>query len=104
MTSKTHTEAKVGAQATYCIGSDRYPLTVVAVHRGGLEIEAQYDEAKAAEGHNYFGDQKWHISRDETGHTERFTWKRSLGCYAPKGDGSGRLHLGRWEFYQDPSF
>lgn len=99
----TYTETQVGDHATYLIGSDRYPVTVVAVHRNGRSLDVQFDTATPNGGHSYYGHQRYMITRNPKGRIERFNWKPTWGMYTqPRG--CGHLSLGTWSSYSDPSF
>ena len=43
--------------ATLCVGSDRYPLTIV--EKSAKTLKAKHDLFKMAEGGDWFGNQIW---------------------------------------------
>ncbi len=98
---------EVGMPATLCIGSDRYPGTVIEVRSDGKKIVVQTDEFKAGPGHEYFGNQKWITVRNENGPTTKFSLRKN-GRWLPEGDDlhsrGTYLSLGHASAYQDPSF
>lgn len=80
----------VGKAATYCIGSDRYPCTIVAVSKTGAKLTLREDR--------WLGEGKFEAAtgRERTAHRN--------------GDGgynvgrSGDLTIGVRDAYRDPSF
>lgn len=88
-----------GTPATICIGSDRYPATVVKVSPSGKTITVRDDIATFVGHDGSFGVQKWTFSPDPKGRETTFRltkrgWTR--GCY--------RLVLGERDRYDDPHF
>jgi len=98
-------ELAVGVGATLCVGSDRYPYTVIDFTSSGKTITVVGDNytADKAGGHDYFGTQKWIITPAVPGTSlvVKARWSRRMGCYQIKGT---RLHVGKRDAYQNPSF
>jgi hypothetical protein len=63
---------KIGTHGCYSIGSDAYPVTVIAVSKSGKKITVQYDSfvGDKENGHDYFGTQVWRFERNENGRIE----------------------------------
>ena len=114
---------KVGDGVTERVGSDRYGSTVTYVSPTGKTLRYTHDKATAAEGHEYYGLQKYdHTSVEErsycqmhgedcdqkqddcwvrtNAHTAKWSPKR--GVFVPVGAKSA-LTPGR-RTYSDPSF
>lgn len=102
---------KVGDGVTWGVGSDRYAATVTRVSASGKTIWFTDDEYRAAEGHQYYGSQKYEYESvpemeyvDPMGETRsnvksaRWNAKRNVFVYFGRAVGSGR------HAYQDPSF
>ena len=100
---------EVGMGATMCVGSDRYPATIIEVefNADGLvkTIAVQEDSAKTIGGkwpnldYEYHPNPKGNIvyySMRKTGRFKQKGWPlRSPG---------GRIGIGHRRYYQDPSF
>jgi hypothetical protein len=83
----------VGMGCTYSIGSDQYPVTIVAIERNGRAIVVTRDRAV---GPNMF------LVNPE-GKRETFTL-RGTGRYQGKGNNYTWLTLGRRTYSLDPGF
>lgn len=115
----------VGMGATYSIGSDSYPLTVVAVEgvKGKRKITCTYDNYRATKNSDYYGHQSYLYTSTtlEEGRKQYFQEKdclhqgdNFLNSYRPAhlNQVSGRLnkvnygciHLGEKEAHKDPHF
>lgn len=82
--------------ATYDIGSDRYPYTVVGVVGDqGRTLLAQRDRTR--------GIGVFLVDVDDDREPERFTLRKD-GRYRSAGRDHGTLWIGRRELYLDPSF
>jgi hypothetical protein len=79
---------EIGMPATYCVGSDRYAMTVVAIKRNGRTVEARH--GKPDESIPYRA-------------AKAFTLRKN-GRYILQGCESGTLALGVAVDYLDPSF
>jgi len=80
----------IGMGATYAIGTDRHPMTIVAID--GERIGAAFDTAYGAGVFDPALDgepQRWFVP--------------SYGTYRLENARFGRLELGRRDFYQDPT-
>ena len=89
----------VNTPATICIGSDRYPATVVKVSPSGKTVRVREDHATRVDNRGYTEMQDWTFSPDPEGRemTFRFTKRGwTQGCY--------RLVVGRRDRYNDPHF
>lgn len=93
---------KVGDGATFGIGSDRYPYSVVEVNATGTVLVIQCDNFTGGAAHDYFGDQKWVFSPNKNGDKKTIKWHR--GKWIISGDKSGGINIGKRDAYQDPSF
>lgn len=82
----------VGMGATYSIGSDDYPMTIVDVSRNGKLVIAQKDQARGSL-----------FVPDDEGVQMAFTL-RSDGQYLLRGKRYGSLHVGRRFYNLNPSF
>lgn len=91
-----------GLHCTYNIGSDRYPGTLIKISRKKTVLHVQLDKFEAGTGHDYYGSQKWIITRNPDGDVLKFVWSDLAGTY--RHHGTGCLTLGNWEAYQDPYF
>lgn len=97
---------EVGMGATYGIGSDSYAYTIVEVSENKRTVKVQADEAKAQEGSDYYGDQKYDYTPNPKARIRTFTLRKS-GRYYEKGCEMGRggsLTIGFRRTYRDPSF
>ncbi len=95
----------VGLGATYCIGSDRYPYTIVEVPNHKTVVVAR-DRRRAQRGHKGGEDQGYVYIPNADADRETFTLRKN-GCWCPQGQGmrgAGHLLLGEREAYMDPCF
>jgi len=99
------TTPQIGTHGCYSIGSDAYPVTIVAVSKSGRKITVQYDNyfGDKENGHDYFGSQVWRFERNENGRVESFNWSEKRQKYQGR-DGCGRVSLNGWYAKQDPGF
>ena len=96
----------VGMGATVGIGSDCYPYTIVSVSENLKTVIIQKDNYKPAKGYEYYGNQVYEFTPNETGSIEVWTL-RNHGRYVRKGDKKGDgyyLTIGERRAYSDPSF
>lgn len=95
----------VGMGATYYIGSDRYPYTIIAVNKTGKTICVQRDKATPAEGYDYYSKQVYNYTPNLLGDIEVYTLRKN-GRFYRQGETSkyGCLVIGKRNQYQDPSF
>ncbi len=95
----------VGMGATYCIGSDCYPYTVVEVI-SQKKIVVTGDEYKPAVGFEYYGNQIYDYTPQPNGHRKVLTLRKN-GRWIPQGSpmkGSCGFAIGSKRAYRDPSF
>jgi len=86
---------------TYCIGSDRYAVTVVRL-QGTTIVWTRWDKHKRTDRNGQSEDQ-WYVHvPNPDGHLQKFTLRRD-GAWR-EARGAGRLYLGERDTYQDPSF
>lgn len=97
-------EYPVGTPGFYNIGSDTYPVTIVAKVGATYWVRHEKFVGDKKAGHNYFGNQKWKITQNPHGRVEEVVWKPARKCYGIKGSTCGYVHFGEWRAYQDPSF
>lgn len=107
----------VGMGCTVSVGSDSNAATIIAVFelkKGGYGVKVQYDHATPAEGHDYYGVQKYTYKPNPKGRTQMFRqdgseWRESE--FSKKTDrlvwckqSSYRLSVGERRSHSDPSF
>lgn len=96
---KTPEEIRVGMGGTYCIGSDRYPVTVIEVVRANKVI-VQFDNFKIESATDGYGIPESYTP-NPNGATYEVT-KRKVG-WKVKGT-EHPVHLGQRNAYRDPHF
>jgi hypothetical protein len=89
--------------ATLGVGSDCYPYTILT--QTERKITAQRDNFRAAEGSDWYSNQKWDITPNPNATVETFTLRKN-GKWSKVGDSMNGCHLcpGHRRVYQDPSF
>jgi hypothetical protein len=99
MTNKTL--PVIGTPGFYSVGSDIYPCTVVRVTKTRIYVR----DAKrwVVEGSVQDGTAVYAFEADSNGRELTFTL-RDCGAYRERGCNHGRLHLGEYRAYMDPSF
>lgn len=93
---------KLDEGVSMCIGSNRYPGTVIGITKSGKTVTVQEDDAhlENQDGLGVFGNQRYRIERNEKGIVRVFRYHRSKdGFYA---DGM-RLNASRSAYF-DPHF
>jgi hypothetical protein len=94
----------IGDLATYYIGSDCYPYTVVAISKTGYKVTLQARKARRVDSNGYGGEQRWITVEDPEGATMTAT-RRKDGRYRSTGATYyGRVAFGSARMYQDPCF
>jgi len=93
----------VGELATYGIGSDQYPYTVIEVSKSGHRVTLQARKSRRVDSNGYSENQRWITVEDPNGETMVVT-RRGDGSYAPKGKKCGYITFGDAGSYLDPSF
>ena len=89
----------VGQGGSFSVGSDRYPVTVVAVT--AKTVKFQEADAAPAEGHNYFGAQKYTFSPNTNSRVETARWSAKRGGWVSAGR---RVSFTGYSKYSDPHF
>lgn len=117
--SKRHMEnmmdITIGMGATMCVGSDRYPFTVMQTEeiKGKMHVVLQADSYKRIDKNGLSEDQDWAYETNPNGRmvvlrqTEK-AWEEIIknpqtGRWK-KTKGSAHYYLGQREAYQDPCF
>jgi len=93
----------IGDGATYFVGSDRYPYTIVEISKTGKTVKVQRDNAKNTVA---WPDQEWKFTANPDAPIETLT-KRSDGAYRQKGTRKCRgvgWNLNGRDKYLNPSF
>jgi hypothetical protein len=93
--------AKEGDPATLQVGSDSYPYTVIEVWKGGRQIVLQACDCKRGPKFDFYNNQNWIITPDENGRTIKANYAPKRGRYFSEGS---PVYIGRYRYYQDPSF
>ncbi len=88
----------IGTGCSICVGSDRYPATVVAVK--GKRVGVQYDDYHCVSGSAHNGSGVYEYTQNTNGAIVWFS-KRKNGVYR-RVKGSTPLWIGRREYYYDP--
>ena len=97
---------EVGGLATYGIGSDSYPYTVIEVSASGHTVVLQERSSKPTKDSDYFGDQRYVTYENPEGSTmvaTRRKTKRGV-TYRPKGSKCGTVTFGVVRKHTDPHF
>ena len=101
------TTPKVGMGVTQCIGSDRYPFTVIEVSENLKTVVIQLDTYSRTDSNGLSESQEYEFSRNSDGEKITLTLRKN-GCYVQKGQpmrGSGYFYrIGTRSAYRDPSF
>ena len=96
---------EVGMGATYVVGSDRYPYTIVEVSKSGNRITVQSDREYAAEGYNYYSNQVFTYTPNTDGSLHILSYRKKNNVWREVGKKSSLyFYIGERRFYQDPSF
>jgi len=95
---------KVGQGATYSIGSDRYPYTVIEVS-SPTRVVVQADYYRRTDNNGFSESQTYEYTHNPSAFQTIVT-RRKDGVWRKKGDtkGGGRFSLHGRNAYQDPSF
>lgn len=93
----------VGELATYCIGSDRYPYTVIEVSASGHRVVVQGRKRRRVDNNGLGGAQRYITTENPEGDTMVVT-RRKDGRYRPKGSKVGYVFFGEADCYSDPHF
>lgn len=91
----------VGTRASYSVGSDRYPCTVIAVSPSGHRITVR--EVRVTEW-TAFPESRGAAFEDDGKGKEMVFTRRANGRYRHAGWKFGGISFGEWGAYQDPSF
>lgn len=90
---------EVGQGATLAVGSDRYPYFITRISPSGKHIEIQRADYKAAEGSDYFMNQKWDITPSPDGGKETIRMHKDGYWYTA---GGNMVFPGYADRYEDP--
>lgn len=101
MTTLPVTLPLVGTRASYSVGSDRHPCTVVAVSPSGHRITVR--SVRVTEWTAYPDSHGVAFEDDGLGEEMTFT-RRANGRYRHAGWNFGGISFDGWGAYQDPSF
>lgn len=103
MTTTPYTPV-VGDPATYSVGSDAYPATVVAVSKSGHRVTLQDDDWKVTSGTVQDGSATYSYTPNPRAAT-RVATRRADGKYRLAGwERGGFVGFGTRRMYRDPSF
>lgn len=91
---------RVGDPATECVGSDRYPYTVVAVSPSGKTIKAQQDREVFVKGSEADGSAEYVYERNPKSAVREYRLDKN-GVYRHFGT---PLIVGHRRYYRDPSY
>ena len=99
---------EVGMGATYEIGSDCYPYTIVEViNEKTIVVQEDKYEADSSDGkYDYYSNQKYTYKPNLDASKKVYTLRKN-GCWIKKGEKMrnwGILHIGHRNAYSDPSF
>lgn len=103
MHNETVITPEVGMGATYCIGSDRYAVTVVKV-QGTTIVWTRQDKTTRVDKNGYGENQRYINVPNPEGQLQKFTLRRNGTWRAAGRSNSGYLQLGERRTYQDPAF
>ena len=120
MSTETRTKPEVGMGATYSIGSDSYPYTVVSVGLGKdgqpSTVEVRGCDYRATANSNFYGNQEYTYTEREGAAVEVWKWdakndrwrrttKNDNGrqVWAGPARGSGHLYIGERRARFNPS-
>lgn len=101
---KNETTPEVGMGATYGVGSDCYPYTIVEI-LSPRRIVVQADSYTALPGNDPFSEnQSYEYFRNPQGHLVTLSLRKN-GRWVPVGQSNyGGFAIGHRRFYQDPCF
>lgn len=97
---------EVGMGATCHIGTDRYPLTVIEVHRDGKELVLQADSYTRTDNSGMSESQVYAFEENPNAPWVTVTLRKNLR-YVPKGEEMWNTvfySVGERRAYSDPSF
>jgi hypothetical protein len=96
---------EVGIGATLVVGSDRYPMTIVAVEKDGNKVTVQHDKFILVDGSRNSESQTYSYIPNPNAPLDVYT-KRKNGRFVKQGDTMWgcALHIGRRRAYFDPGF
>lgn len=105
-------EPEVGMGATFYVGSDQYPFTIVRVTTNSMTkkatiIELREDTAIRLDGRGmHTEDQDYRYEPDPDGRTLVARKRKNGHWYVERsrGQGVGLIHIGDRRMYRDPSF
>jgi hypothetical protein len=101
VTLDTEYRPEVGDGATYYVGSDAFPATIVEVKKNG-RVVIREDKANLVKGDCAGGEQQWECTSNPEGELE-ICYKNSKGYWKILGSGRS-VQLGIRRRYHDPHF
>lgn len=121
MSTATRVQPEVGMGATYSIGGDSYPYTIVSVVNGKdgqpSIIEVRACDYQAAADSNFYGQQKYTYTEREGGPVKAWKWDAKNNCWrsvtkrengrlvwSGPARGAGHLSVGERRAKFDPHF
>ncbi len=105
-TSKQPVIPEVGMGATMLCWTDRHAFTIIAVRKGGAEIDVQGDIATRIDSNGFSDAQKYAYTADPNGETHTVTLRKN-GVWVTKGHGmkdGQRWWIGVRDEHYDYSF
>jgi hypothetical protein len=93
---------KVGDPATLCVGTDRYPYTVIKVSPSGKTIVIQRDDFQRTDNNGLSEIQNYTYTPNPEGGTITARWTKFGYCEG--GQNGSPVHVGSKRAYLDPSF
>ena len=90
----------VGDGATYRVGSDRYPYTVIEVRRNGRQLVLQADDYKLIKG-DWLSQEDYEFTPNPDGATMTVNWAPSRKRFGGK---YSSVSVGDRDAYRDPHF
>lgn len=96
-------QPEVGMGATAIGFTDRYPYTVIEVHKSGKRCKVQEDHAKRLDKNGMSENQSYAYTPNPDGTIVEIS-RRKNGAWIEVGGGGARFHVGSRRKYHDYSF
>lgn len=97
-------EPLVGMGATYTIGSDRYPYTIIAVSASGKRCTIQQDETKRMDKNGMSEQQTYRFIPNPEAEKKVISLRQDGRWREVGSGGAGFYTIGDRDCYRDPSF